>query len=428
MSHGIKLMLALCESDTGLQDFIRLQPSEDDFKGEAERTLFEFAVKHLNKHGALPKWATVQEAANQEDWGIALPSTSAAPEPPSFYYDKVRERAVHLGMKSAMTQATTILNSGDPEAALNLMLQETQRLSLRQNKNKIVNYAEEGFKLIKNHLAAAVTEYGKGLMFGWPYLDGMTGGLVGGDVVSFIGRPAQGKTFAMLWGAQYCWEVQQHIPLFVSMEMKTAVLAQRLAAMQSRINLTHIKTGQLDKQKQAIPMFQVLKKNQKRQPFWIIDGALAVNISQIKTYIQQLKPTVLFVDGAYLLRHENPKINRYERVTDNAERLKGEIGEYFGIPVVISYQFNRESTKQKAGVTPGLEHIAYTDAIGQLSSLVVGMTQEDSVETMLRRRIDIMKGRSGEIGSFYINWRFSHPDAMNFSQWVEPSISDLSYV
>lgn len=69
----------------------------------------------------------------------------------------------------------------------------------------------------------------------------------------------------------------------------------------------------------------------------------------------------------------------------------------FNLPMIMSYQFNRKG--------PGLANIGYSDAVGQLASIVIGIRDEVAVPTefdeRLRRRwklVDLLKGREGETG------------------------------
>lgn len=427
MSHGIKLLLALCEHADGHKEYLRVTPAKTDFHGEAELVVFGFVDSYTSKYGTTPKWETVLEHGKKEGWDFPLPAANSAPEPPAYYHDKVVERRIHKGLKLLVTDTSNLLNAGDPHKALAHVETVLQAMRMREYSQKIMNFATDAPNIVKAHLMAQALGTSTGLLFGWPYLDGMTGGLLAGDVVSIIGRPAQGKTFALLYAAHYHWAHQQGVPLVISMEMNNLIVCQRLSAMDAKVALTHLKTAQLDKKKQYQPMMAKLKANASKQPFYVVDGQLATTVSQAKMLCQQLKPTSLWIDGAYLMRHENPKLNRWEKVTDNAERIKSDLAEALGIPVVISYQFNRGATDKKHG-PPGVENIAYTDAIGQLSSIVLGMSQEDSVETLRKRTISILKGRSGEVGSFDINWKFTNPDPMNFSEWSEPTVAELSYM
>lgn len=427
-SQGIRLLVAFCEHSDGFKEYLRLNPAKDDFKGEHENAVFAYVEKFASKFGSLPKWKTVLEEGSKAGWDFALPDGSEATEPPAFYHDKVTERRVHDGLKAALLEGSAMLNGGtSPSDTLAALGARMHALQMRDSANRIMDFAADAHGMIKKQLAALAHGNIQGLQFGWAYLDGMTGGLVAGDVASIIGRPAQGKTFALLYAAHNHWKNQKGVPLVISMEMNKAIITQRLAAMDAKISLTHIKTGNLDTKKQMQPLLSKLLKNQQMQPFYIVDGALSVTVTQVKMLCQQLKPSSVWIDGAYLMRHENAKLNRWEKATDNAERIKSDIAEGLGLPAIVSYQFNRMATQKKHG-PPGVEDIAYTDAIGQLSSLVLGMSQEESVETMKKRTIQVLKGRSGEVGEFAIHWSFAHPDAMNFSQYVEPTISELSYM
>ena len=150
-------------------------------------------------------------------------------------------------------------------------------------------------------------------------------------------------------------------------------------------------------------------------PLWVVDGNLTATVEDISALCYQLKPDAVFVDGAYLLKVPG-KFGKYEKIGEIAQGLKSRIAGDHDVPVVASWQFNRESMKIKKGDKVGLEHIAGSDEIGQLSSIVLGLFQEDSAETITRRKIDILKGRSGEIGEIFVKWDFQK---MDFSEVEE---------
>ena len=60
---------------------------------------------------------------------------------------------------------------------------------------------------------------------------------------------------------------------------------------------------------------------------------------------------------------------------------------------------NREAEKKKKdGKEVTVADIGMSDEINQISSIVLGLFQHEGVETMLRRKINVMKGRNGEVG------------------------------
>jgi hypothetical protein len=138
---------------------------------------------------------------------------------------------------------------------------------------------------------------------------------------------------------------------------------------------------------------------------WLADGALSAKVVDLQMLCNQLQPDILFIDGAYLLRCDNQRLQRHDRINTNVEDIKQYLADGLSIPVVQTFQFNREM-KKKDVEQVDLEHIAGSDAIGQLSSVVLGLFEEDSIETAIQRKIRILKGRHGEKGEFNINWRF----------------------
>lgn len=219
-----------------------------------------------------------------------------------------------------------------------------------------------------------------------------------------------GKTFKLLYNALNAWGTGKR-PLFVSMEMAKLVITQRMAAMHTHKPLTHIMKAEMTTKafKAMMELLEAAKK--KESPLWIIDGNLTSTVDDIIMMAQQLKPDAIYVDGAYLLRHNNPKVGRFERQTENAEWMKQRVATDLGIPVIASYQFGKQVGKMKKGKEKaGLEDIYGSDAIAQLSTMVFGLMQEESVETEKQRVVEILKGRNGETGRFSIHWDFKGMD------------------
>ena len=114
--------------------------------------------------------------------------------------------------------------------------------------------------------------------------------------------------------------------------------------------------------------------------------------------------------------------DRYVRVAENMDLLKKNIASI--APTVCSWQFAKTATKKKKDEDPDLEDIGYSDAIPQHSSLVLGLFEADSVETLKQRRVKVLKGRSGETGEFLTYFRF---DTMDFSEVAETSVDHLQF-
>ena len=73
-----------------------------------------------------------------------------------------------------------------------------------------------------------------------------------GDLISYVGRPALGKTWQMLYGCHHGWlqsELDPNSPgssrMFVSMEMSTVPIEQRLSGDAPVHPRVKVKNGQL---------------------------------------------------------------------------------------------------------------------------------------------------------------------------------------
>jgi replicative DNA helicase len=245
----------------------------------------------------------------------------------------------------------------------------------------------------------------------------MTGGLNAGDFVSMVGRPGQGKTWLLLYAALSAWQKLNRPVLFVSMEMNRQIILERMAAMFASIPPDFFKDGLSptmfgenlqDKLEDKLVSLQ----NSQSAPFIVLDSKLTATVEDIVSLTQMIQPSAVFIDGAYMLSHPHAK-SMYDAVAKNAHLLKGELAERCALPTICTWQFSREADKLKKGETPGLNHIGYSDTIGQLSSIVLGLFEEeegDNVELHKRRHVHILKGRSGEAGDFYTRWDFKNVD------------------
>jgi replicative DNA helicase len=224
-------------------------------------------------------------------------------------------------------------------------------LIAKKHRNLVVDFREAYHPIISAYSAKSNEDGHLRIRFGWPTLDNMTGGLVQGDMVSFVGRPQAGTTMQMLYAAHTPWQEQKRRVLLVSMEMKSIVIQQRLAALHAHISITRLKNGEL-----STNSFNKLKGGLTEvkgfeEPFWIVDGNFAATVDDVCALARQLKPDVIFIDGAYLLKHPRER-DRYRRVAENADLIKQHLSDL--APTGCSWQFSRDAAKKSK--TKGNEH------------------------------------------------------------------------
>jgi replicative DNA helicase len=386
-----------------------------------ERELYERAIQHLRKFGGLPSRAMV------EGWhGESLPK---ATEVSGYYIEELRKRWIHRELAASIAEVKPLMNKSglDPLAAFEELKRTVSRITTSASGLNIVDFKESAAPLLQAYKEKLTQGDDYGILTGWGSLDQMMGGMLGGDVISVVGRPALGKTFMMLRMALQAF-YQNKTGLFVSMEMKPLPILQRLAAMHTHKSLTNLKNAELTSKglKQFTESMMALEAAESS--LYVVDGNLTATVDDIMMLAQQLEPQFIVIDGAYLVRHPNSKINKYDRVAENAEAFKSDLAGLLNIPVATSWQFNREAakkSKKKGEGDPGLEDIGYSDVIGQVSTVVLGLLEHEGIETAIRRKCSILKGRNGEVGEFLMNWDFL---TMNFDEYDENKIEELQFL
>lgn len=404
-SLGMKLVSSLI-NDGELKTFSKLDVNPATLK-ESELEAYQWVQNFVYAHKAMPQMATFLSENDQ-----ALP---IAKEVPSYYANQVVERFIATTIKSGykatepfLTKETMNIKAGVEELTKCLMT-----IHNATNKRSIVDFKNSKKFLEKAYKEKKIQGMDGTVLTGYPTVDLMSGGMVGGDLISIVGRPAMGKTWSTLYQGHRAWYYQKKVVLYIPMEMPLLSIEQRLASMHTKHNLTQIKKAQLSTKAYKDLLNKLLVLEDHDSSLWIADGNLAATVPDIWKLCMQVQPDLVIVDGAYLLSHENLRIGKYERVGENTRLLKQMLAMDFNIPVVASWQFNRNATTKLAknkDAEAELEDIGYSDEIGQISSLVLGLTQRDSVETIIRRKCKIMKGRDGETGEFLMNWDFFNMD------------------
>lgn len=404
---GFKAMLSLAKEGDAIK-WYEAKLEEGLFRGN-EASLYRAFEKHLNNYHKLPALETLYEK---------FPDLKEIPIPEGsdYYLDILEERYKYDVINDANVESQKILSEDKSKVleAHAVLTEASSKIQARTLGKRVITFTQDAPKIILNEYHEP--NFNKSVMkFHWDYLDWRTKGASGGDMISMVGRPQAGKSWVLFYNAYQNFNILGKSSLVVSMEMNHLAVSQRMSTLNSGTNISQLKTkgyasGTYKKFKESLQRLQ----HSDGMEIYIVDGNLAADIEDIYLLAQQLQVDGVYVDGAYLCRTKNNKLGRYERITAVAEGIKSFTSQ-LDIPSFSTWQFNREAAKSikgKKGAAEevGLENIGMTDAVGQLSSVVLGLMQEKSVETLNSRTIDVLKGRDGETGKFRINWDFINMD------------------
>lgn len=414
MSHyniGLKALRRLIEEQDALK-YHQSKLSGALFKGD-EVAAHAWVTSHLTKHQKLPQLETFLAQFPEAKEVVVS-------EPASYYLGLLSNRYEYdvINRLNLDSQALLKADQTKVDVAFDMVEKARNDIVSQRYRHRIVDFGADGEKLVIQNYFNQHTNLEQACSFGWEYLDDMCGGVVPGDFISYVGRPASGKTFFMLYTAMHNWRVRKKNVLFASMEMNALPIAQRAAAMYAGTNLKQLKTAGYSSKTLSKFMGALSGLPENDSKLYIVDGNLSAYPEDLYVLAHQLDCEAVCFDAAYLFRHKNKRLDRYTRVAENVEDMKRMTTDS-GMGTFASWQFAKTAAtkKKKEGEKVNLEDIGYSDAIAQISSVVLALLQEEGVETIQTRDIDVLKGRGGEVGKFSVHWDF---DVMDFSQ-VKPA-------
>ncbi len=413
---GLRFLAALCEEDK-LGDFLAAGNTSHLFN-EGERQAAEYVVKHVSQYGALPTLETIELHTDAE---LEVP-----PEPSAYYLEHLKQRYMDLGLRNSVEAVTRLLKGDgkDPRRAVETMFESCVELLRTEKSANLFDFRDSLTPVVSEH-TAKVMGTDIGIDLGWPTLDEMTGGVRCGDLISYVGRPQKGKTWMMLYSALHAWEQQGKTVMFCTFEMEGRLIRERLASMYGHVPHMSLKLGQLTTEDSTKLVSGLTHAREVDAPLWVLDAGMATTVPELLAVTRSLKPDVIYLDGAYLIQHENTRLDRFRKIDAVADQIKTILTPL--APTVASWQYNRAASKKKKDDPVTADDVYGSDVIFMVSSLLLGIFQPDTPESIQRKLIEIQKGRGGEKGQFYTQWDFNR---MDFSEHFEDEEKsrDLVYV
>jgi KaiC/GvpD/RAD55 family RecA-like ATPase len=359
---------------------------------------YTFVVDFYKKYGNLP---TKEVVASKT--GVTL---TKGPDPLGYLVDSVFNRATHNALLKGIEGVAGFLENNDAvggRLALESLLRDIRKLdtrtalveSLPALGEKVVDYYER----IKNGE--------RGIQTPWPTINESTLGFWPEDLVLFAARLGQGKTWVLIQMAGCAWEQGKKV-LIATTEMAKERLAMRYFAYKYRLPYDLLRKGRLnsfEEKKLKDGVAQLMGSPNLN----IVGGDFDFSMDTFAGIVQDERPDIVFVDGAYLMRV--PGLTRTERAANVFDELK-RIAKRTKCAVVATTQFNRE-VKQNQTKTVQSDSIALTDVAGWNADLIFGLIQTEDMRTNKVMAFKPLKVREGSGEDIECNWDF---DSMDFSE------------
>lgn len=374
----------------------------------------QFIDKFSKDHGKVPSLSTLREAT-----GLPLPDETTDAE---FLFEQLGDRRIKRVLALAGTDAQKML-ANDPRKAMQHLHGSLVQLVSETAVLKVYDF-KEAVHTLWPWITSKWAGEARSVPLPWPTLAKMAGGIYGGELVSTVARTGAGKTWLQLDLALHIWRTTKYPIVFVSLEMMARKIMERLAALYTHTPMDLFKDPIAANWFVEDPKLKLYKdlvalEASDLPPFIVVDGQMAADVDDVVGITRRYDPAACVIDGAYMLKHPDPRKAKHERITENIEAIKRDIATAQDMAVFCSWQFNRDALKVKKDEMPGPEHVGGGDGIGNTSSILLGLFQGDepekgNVSQVNKRKVHILKGRDGERGSFEIGWDFTK---MDFAEW-----------
>lgn len=244
-----------------------------------------------------------------------------------------------------------------------------------------------------------------GLPTGFHGLDEVTSGFQASELIILAARPSMGKT-ALVCNFALAVAGNSNGVLLISLEQSNLELAERLLAIQARVNGHKLRQGELDDVEQHSLMEA---SDELRQIPLFIDDTAGRTVSQIAAIARRLKRRhgigLVIIDYLQLIESDERNIPREQQISTVTRRLKF-LAKDLSIPVIALAQLNR-SVEQREDKRPRLADLRESGAIEQDADIVMFLHRPDAYDPEDHpgeADLIVAKNRNGPIGNVPLTW------------------------
>ena len=323
------------------------------------------------------------------------------------YYARIVERTATL--RKLIDAGTRVVGIGfreniDADAAID----EAQQALFEVTQDR----PDKGFvpiSTVLEDLFDTITDSGGrviGVPSGFSQMDRLLGGLQRSDLIVIAARPSIGKTALALSMAYNAAVLHKRTVGFISLEMSSQQIVQRVLASETGINSHKLKLGQVNEAEWAL-LSRAFGKLSEAQ-FYIDDGG-ASTVTDVRTKARRLQAEhgldILFIDYLQLMSSRRSD-NRVQEISEISRGLK-QLARELNIPVVALSQLSR-AVEQRADHRPLLSDLRESGSIEQDADVVMLMYRDEKYNPNSERKgiteVIVAKHRNG--GTDTINLRF----------------------
>ena len=245
-----------------------------------------------------------------------------------------------------------------------------------------------------------------GLPSSFPELDTLTSGFQDSELIILAARPSMGKTALSLNIALHNALYEKKKVAFFSLEMSKEAVLMRLLSSLSKINLSHIMSGQIEEGRWSE---LISSAGQLSSANFYIDDSSPLSPYEIRAKSRRLKARqgldLIVVDYLQLMQLPEKSETREREVSEMSRLLKS-FAKELKIPIITLSQLNR-GVEGRANRRPILSDLRESGAIEQDADLIMMLYREGYYEKEEENNVAeviINKQRNGPTGTVELKW------------------------
>ncbi len=390
----------------------------EDFYGRQYGVMFD-AIVELYNEGSPVDMVTVRERLREKEVPPEVSSVefirdliNAVPFSINIkqYADIVYEKSVLRKLIKVNEEIEGLCYQG--KERLDVILGETEKkvFQLLQSRNSgdFVSIKETVIKTLeKIELASRTKGNVTGIPTGFYDLDYMTAGLQPSDFILIGARPSMGKTALVLNLAEYI-AIRNNTPIAIfSLEMSREQLMNRMFAMEARVDLQKLRTGDLSDTdwEKLIESAGVIGKSGL-----IIDDTPGISIGELRSKCRKYKLehnlSLVIIDYLQLMTGNGRTDSRQQEISEISRSLKA-LAREIHAPVIAISQVNR-ACETRPDHRPMMSDLRESGSIEQDADVIMFLYRDEYYNKDSDKKgiaeIIIAKQRNGSIGTVNLAW------------------------
>ena len=369
------------------------------FSDEDDKKIWIFIREHYSRYGECPSLETVKE--NYPSFEPVEVTDSVKYLIDSLLSSRRRIETANL-LRDAIEK---IDRENDHEGALRVLQSGVIKMEdggiTQVNDVDITNPVELDKRWERYQTRKEIPDGLLGYPTGFPTMDKVTSGLQPEQLIVITATPKTGKSTVAMQVAINVHIESEVVPMFYSFEMSNREQEDRYDAMRARISHQRLITGTLTAEEEGRYKKLVTERmRDDKSKFWLVDSSNGATLSQVTAKLQSHQPSILFIDGMYLMIDEQTGESNTPQALTNLTRGFKRLAQKFKIPIVITTQ-SLDWKKNKGRLTAN--SIGYSSSFYQDADVVFGLEKPDEGvdET---RILSILASRNSGHGSTFLTW------------------------